>query len=93
MPWVGRPQTAPSVAAETRQDGGTTVYVSWNGATEVARWQVLAGDSAAGLAVAGTAPRRGFETQIRLPDLAPAVQVRALDASGQVLGQSGVVSS
>jgi hypothetical protein len=43
--------------------------------------------------VVGTAPRRGFETQIRLPRLAPSVQVRALDASGAVLAQSRVVSS
>jgi hypothetical protein len=41
----------------------------------------------------GTAPRRGFETEIRLPDLAPAVQVRALGADGAVLGQSVVVES
>ena len=93
QPWVGRPATSPAIAAETRHDGGTTVYASWNGATEVAAWQVLAGDSAATLQVVGTAPRRGFETQIRLPALAPAAQVRALDASGAVLAQSRVVSS
>ena len=92
-PWVGRPATLPAVAAETRADGGTTVYASWNGATEVARWQVLAGDDAASLRVVGTAPRRGFETQIRLPDLAPAVVVRAVDATGAVLAQSRVVTS
>jgi hypothetical protein len=69
------------------------VYASWNGATELAAWQVLVGDSAASLQVVGTAPRRGFETQIRLPRLAPSVQVRALDASGAVLAQSRVVSS
>jgi hypothetical protein len=91
--WVGRPLTPPDVAAETRDDGGTTVYVSWNGATEVTGWQVLAGNDAASLKVVGTAPRRGFETQVRLPDLAPAVQVRALDAQGAVLGQSSVVDS
>ena len=83
----------PAIAAETRHDGGTTVYASWNGATEVAAWQVLTGDSAATLQVVGTAPRRGFETQIRLPRLAPSAQVRALDATGAVLGQSRVVSS
>jgi hypothetical protein len=92
-PWVGRPRSAPAVAAETRDDGGTTVHASWNGATEVAAWQVLAGDSEAALQVVGTAPRRGFETQIRLPDLAPVAQVRALDASGAVLGQSRAVTS
>jgi Arylsulfotransferase (ASST) len=92
-PWVGRPTTAPAVDAETRQDGGTTVYASWNGATEVAAWQVLVGDTAGAMQVAATVPRSGFETRVRLPDLAPEVAVRALDAGGAVLGQSRVVTS
>jgi hypothetical protein len=91
--WTGRPPIPPKAVAETRPDGGTTVHVSWNGATGVAGWRVLAGDDAASLRVVGTAPRRGFETQIRLPDLAAAVQVRALDANGAVLGQSAVIES
>ena len=39
--WVGEPLTTPR--ARPRQAGGkTTVYASWNGATEVASWRVLA---------------------------------------------------
>ena len=46
-PWVGEPLTDPAGAA--RQAGGsTTVYASWNGATEVASWRVLASSAAAG---------------------------------------------
>jgi hypothetical protein len=92
-PWVGRPPTPPRAAVETRQDGGTTVYVSWNGATEVAGWQLYTGDDASSLRYTGTAPRRGFETQIRLRGPAPAVQVRAVDAHGAVIGETGVVES
>jgi hypothetical protein len=91
--WVGRPPTPPRAAVETRQDGGTTVYVSWNGATEVAGWQLYTGDDASSLRYAGTAPRRGFETAIRLRGPAPAVQVRAVDAHGAVLGETSVVQS
>ena len=87
-PWVGRPPTSPAIAAETSSEGGTTVYASWNGATEVAAWQVLAGDGPAPLAIVGSAPRRGFETQMRLPEDADMVAVRALDAAGGVLAQS-----
>ncbi len=44
-PWVGEPLTDPAGAA--RQAGGsTTVYASWNGATEVASWRVLASSRA-----------------------------------------------
>ena len=46
-PWVGEPLTDPAGAA--REAGGcTTVYASWNGATELASWRVLAGSSSAG---------------------------------------------
>jgi hypothetical protein len=92
VPWVGRPTTVPDVAARPREGGGMTVYASWNGATAVAAWQVLAGADAASLGVVGTAPRRGFETQIRLRGRAPAVLVRALDATGAVLAQSPVIT-
>jgi hypothetical protein len=36
--WVGYPPWGPSIAAST---DGKKVYVSWNGATEVARWAVV----------------------------------------------------
>src|ERR1700727_1169891 len=61
--WVGLPLTSPLGAA--RQTGGdTTVYASWNGATRVASWRVLAGPSASRLAVVATHARSGFETAI-----------------------------
>ena len=42
--WNGYPQTLPAVAA-SNSGRTTTVYVSWNGATGVKRWRVLAGSS------------------------------------------------
>ena len=42
--WNGYPQTKPAVAASNRH-GKTRVYASWNGATGVHRWRVLAGSS------------------------------------------------
>ena len=41
-----------------------TVWASWNGATEVARWEVLGGDSPDALVPLASAPRRGFETAL-----------------------------
>ncbi|MGH2902145.1 MAG: MFS transporter [Solirubrobacteraceae bacterium] len=41
-PWVGLPLTDPAGAVR-EADGGATVYASWNGATELASWRVLAG--------------------------------------------------
>ena len=44
LPWHGQPAAPPDIAA-TRTSKKTIVYASWNGATDVARWQVLAGKS------------------------------------------------
>jgi len=91
-PWVGRPPTDPAVAARRASGGRVTVSASWNGATEVARWQVLAGASADALAPAGEpAARREFETDVTVETDAAFVAVRALDASGAELGTSRAV--
>jgi hypothetical protein len=88
--WHGQPTDSPSVVV-SRSGAGLDVSASWNGATEVTSWQVLAGAPGALVPVA-TAPRKGFETVVHLASAAPQVQVRALDAAGAVLGTSGVVA-
>ena len=85
--WVGEPLTAPAGAAR-QADGSTTVYASWNGATQVASWRVLAGSSASRLAVVKTAAKSGFETAIPVPQGYESFEVQALDASGRVIGAS-----
>ena len=76
-----RPSPRPPAARTT------TVYASWNGATTVASWQLLAGASASSLSVVGAVARSGFETTLTTP-AAPFVEVRALSASGKVLATS-----
>jgi Arylsulfotransferase (ASST) len=89
--WTGLPVTRPDVAAQRRGDR-VAVWASWNGATEVARWEVLAGDAPDTLAVSASAPRRSFETALSAPGRPRYVAVRALDAAGAVLGTSRTVS-
>jgi hypothetical protein len=89
-PWTGRPVTRPAIAAERTRAGRVLVYASWNGATEVARWQVLAGTASELRGVASKA-RDGFETEIAARTPASHVAVRALDAQGRVLGTSRAV--
>ncbi|HEX2856309.1 MAG TPA: arylsulfotransferase family protein [Propionibacteriaceae bacterium] len=84
-PWVGKP-TAPPDAALTRSGSTATVYVSWNGATQVASWRVRTGTNAKDAASVTTVPRSGFETAIPLRHPGAYIQVQALDASGAVLG-------
>jgi hypothetical protein len=64
-----------------------TVYASWNGATEVVRWQVRSGTTRADLKAMHTARRTGFETAMVVP-AALYVSVAALDAKGGELGVS-----
>jgi EmrB/QacA subfamily drug resistance transporter len=87
-PWVGLPLTTPAVA--TREGNGkTTVYASWNGATQVVSWRVLAGPGAGRLAVVTTTAKSGFETAIPVPQQSyNSFEVQALDANGHVIGTS-----
>jgi hypothetical protein len=92
FPWVGRPDDDPAVAAEPGPgDGEVTLYASWNGATEVAEWQALAGPAPDKLRPVGSVPRGGFETAITVQTAEPYVGVRARDASGRALGASRAV--
>ena len=68
--------------------GTVSVYASWNGATEVSRWEALAGSGPTTLQPVGAADRTGFETTITARTSAPYVAARALDASGTVLATS-----
>lgn len=83
FPWTGRPATPPDVAAV---DG--LIYASWNGATDVATWRVLAGPRPDALEPATSAARSGFETVISGPEGEPWIAVQALDARGHLLGTS-----
>jgi hypothetical protein len=95
LPWSGQPAEPPAVAVARAGNGRPTVYASWNGATSVASWRVLAGASSTSLAPIATGPRSGFETALALPaGASPAyVAVQALDASGVVMASSPAVKA
>jgi hypothetical protein len=88
FPWKGQPQEAPAVVAESGPEDKVTLYVSWNGATEVTTWQVLAGAGPDKLEPVGSVPRKGFETALMLQTDETYIAVKAKDSSGQVLGTS-----
>jgi Arylsulfotransferase (ASST) len=86
--WTGLPADRPAAAAVRNANGSADIYASWNGATEIASWQVHGGDTPTRLAILKTAPRTGFETRIRLAHGVAHVLVAALDRRGKVLGSS-----
>jgi len=79
--WQATPTDPPAVVVT---DG--TAYVSWNGATDVASWRLVAGDDADSASEVATVARDGFETAVDgVPDDAAYVALEALDADGEVL--------
>jgi hypothetical protein len=81
FPWVGRPTDRPTLVARAG-----SLYASWNGATEVAAWQLLEGASAA-----SPVPRTGFETVLTPTTRTRSAAVVALDRTGAALGRSATV--
>lgn len=89
--WHAKPRTKPALAAKRTGPAAVSVYASWNGATEVARWRVLAGSAPRSLKPVATVRRTGFETKVEVPGSGSFFEVRALDSRGHVLGSSPAV--
>jgi EmrB/QacA subfamily drug resistance transporter len=84
--WVGRPSYPPSGVARPAPHGGTYIYVSWNGATGVKQWRVLAANGPANLRPVAQSAKAGFETKIRVGPEYSQFEVQALDKQGHVIG-------
>jgi len=93
FPWWGQPRTPPSVAASAN-GSQTTVYASWNGATTVSAWQLLAGQTRNPALMNRVAkfPKSYFETTMTVSSKQPYIAVQALNSAGQVIGTSAAVS-
>jgi Arylsulfotransferase (ASST) len=91
--WAGHPKSSPAVVAKPNGAGALSVSVSWNGATEVSSWRVLAGSSASSLAPVITGAKTGFQTTIAALTTGPYVEVQALDTQGNVIGTSAAVKT
>ena len=93
--WHGEPLDRPALAVQRRGAGSrerVTAWASWNGATELRSWQLLAGDDPDALVPLGDpVPRRNFETALRARTDATYVAVAALDADGRQIGASRAI--
>jgi hypothetical protein len=89
FPWSGQPQSPPAVLADVDETGEETiVHASWNGATGVSSWRVLAGKGSRALAAQTVIPASGFESSTILSQKYTHVAVQALDSAGHVLATS-----
>src|SRR6185437_16230334 len=62
FPWGGHPSSPPAVLAsfnDTEEE--TIVHASWNGATDVSSWRLLAGEQPGALKAKAVIPVAGFE--------------------------------
>ncbi|WP_164700000.1 arylsulfotransferase family protein [Modestobacter sp. KNN46-3] len=81
--WSATPADPPDAVLE---DGA--VYVSWNGATEVASWRLVAGEDEVAAEAGEPVARSGFETRLPVDGDPAYLAVEALDAEGRVLGST-----
>lgn len=90
LPWVGRPTTPPKAVA-CAEGNQTSVYMSWNGATEYTSWKVYAGASKLNLTLAAEPARTGFETSAVVGAGVQYVRADAYGLNG-TLGSSELIS-
>jgi hypothetical protein len=90
-PWSAQPKTDPK-AKVTTTGSTTSVAVSWNGATEVASWDLVTEKPDGTTTEITSKPRAGFETLLEIEDLPTGAIARALDADGKVLATTPVTA-
>ncbi|MCZ2837186.1 arylsulfotransferase family protein [Modestobacter sp. VKM Ac-2985] len=81
--WTATPAEPPDAVLA---DGA--VHVSWNGATEVDSWRLVAGDDEVSAEAGQPVPRSSFETRLPVDGDPAYLAVEALDADGRVLGST-----
>jgi hypothetical protein len=93
FPWSGRPSSPPAALANLNDTSEETiVHMSWNGATDVASWRVLAGQHPNSLMAQADIPASDFESSTTLPKKYAYAAAQALDSTGRVLGTSKPVA-
>ena len=97
-PFRGRPSTPPDLIASVygteESDLTTVMYVSWNGATDIASWNFYSQIDAGSIPVlVGNTNKTDFETMYIADGYLDWVSAEALDADGKSLGKSDVIRS
>jgi hypothetical protein len=91
LPWQNATaENKPDVKAYSGKNG-TDVYVSWNGATNVAQWIVQSGSDPAHMDKVGESGWEDFETKIHIDGSPKYVRVKGLSAGGTLLGDTVTV--
>ena len=92
--WVGSPLQPPAIVVRrSKAAGRDLVYASWNGSTQVRKWQLLASASQAGSfsKVGSPVSWSSFQTEFH-PRRAGYFEVQALGERGAVLATSAIAA-
>ena len=87
LPWTGEPFAPPRLGKGTSK-GKHGLFVTWNGATDVAAWQLRYGPSPTDLQDGPVTSKTGFETYLGHPAGARWASAIALDKKRKTLGRS-----
>ena len=87
LPWIGRPDRPPRMVSAGPR-GRRRLYVSWNGATQVAEWRLEVGTTLNDLRVVARKPKRSFETSFPVPGNEGIAVIAAVNARGRVLART-----
>ncbi len=88
--WQATPSAPPTATKSEPGEGITRVHMSWNGATEVAAWRILSGDSEEQLTETAVVDREGFETAADVTPTGSRIVVEALDENKEAIGSTTV---
>lgn len=90
--WTGNPTDQPALwtySKTTESSSQTTFYVSWNGATRVARWKLFGAQNETGpYQLLAEVYKRGFETSYTQAGYYPWTYAEAISADGVTLERS-----
>lgn len=89
--WIGMPESKPAIwTYANSMSSPLSIFVSWNGATEIKQWEFWGQIDAGGMDSThlGTVPKTGFETVFNATQYYPYAYAEAIDAKGKSLGKS-----
>lgn len=92
--WTGMPFQAPAIVATAFESNSSTVmYFSYNGATEVKKYNLYGGNSTSHMSKIAEVDKDGFQGTYTAKEFYRDVKIEALDGNGKKLGDYGTSSS
>ncbi|TSI18487.1 arylsulfotransferase family protein [Brevibacterium aurantiacum] len=86
--WQATPSAPPTATRSEPGEGITRVHMSWNGASDVAAWRILSGDSEEQLEETAVVDRTGFETAADITPAGSRIVVEAVNEDKERIGST-----